>query len=163
MSINVGIILNSMEIGQLPYEVITQINTEILSGSNLDYRIFFENVSMQCVNPLCSVQNISEIWGYSGILISTTLDNTLFSLKLKTDVLRVFYIWDMEWLRKQKNYLYNLSILRHPKLILVSRSVDSAKELERYSNRSTNFITTRLSFKDLTDKILNEKCNTANR
>jgi hypothetical protein len=150
---NIGIILPSMEIGQLAYEVITQINSEILAGSECDYRIFFENVSIECVRPMFAVMNISEIWAYSGMLISTTLDNTLFSLKLATDVLRVFYIWDLEWLRNEKNYLHNLSILRHPNLLLIVRSEDCAKELDRYCNRLPNFITPRLSFKDLADVI----------
>lgn len=154
---NIGIILPSMEIGQLPYEVITQINFEIANKSKLDYRIFFENVSIECVKPMCGVMNISEIWAYSGLLISTTINNTIFSLKLKTDVVRAFYIWDMEWLRNEKNYLQNLSVLRDPRLILISRSEEAARELEKYSNRPPNFITTRLSFKDLHNVVTNTR------
>jgi hypothetical protein len=152
---NIGIILPNLEIGQLAYESLTTINEEISRGSPHDYRVFFENIGIQCVNPLCSIQNISEIWAYEGLLISTTLENTLFSLKLTTNVIRVFYIWDMEWLRASKNYLHNLSILRHPNLILISRTPSAAKELERYSNRSPNLITPRLSFKELANVIAN--------
>jgi hypothetical protein len=155
---NIGVILPNMEIGQLAYETLTQINTEIVEGSDLDYRIFFENISLQCVNPLCSVMNINEIWNYKGILISTTLENTLFSLQVKANVLRIFYIFDMEWLRNSKNYLFNLSILRSPNLLLISRGNDAAKELERYSNRHPNLIMSKLNFKDLVN-VLTTRAN----
>lgn len=157
---NCGIILPDMQISQLSYEIITQINSEIISGSPYDYRIFFENISTQCVQPLCAVMNISEIWAYSGILISTTLENTLFSINLKTDCLKFFYLWDLEWLRNKKNYLYNLSILRNPQIKLIVRSKDCAKELERYSNKQANFITDRLSFKTLADHIYEQNSST---
>ncbi len=150
---NIGIILPSLEISQLGYEVITQINNEIAGGSLLDYRIFFERLSLECVQPLCATMNISEIWGYSGLLISTTLENTFFSLKLTTDVKRVFYVWDMEWLRGQKNYLYNLSILRNTKIALIARNEETNKELDRYCNRKADLITDKLNFLDLVGKI----------
>lgn len=150
---NIGIILPNLEMNQLAYETITGINQEILNGSNHDYRIFFENLSVQCVTPLCSIMNLAEIWAFSGLLISTTLDNTIFSLKLSTNVIKAFYIWDLEWIRKEKNYLHNLSILRNPNLLLISRSQDAAIELERYSNRPPNIVSSRLNMGELANVI----------
>lgn len=153
MNKNIGIILPSMEISQLAYEVITTINQEIMTSSPYDYRIFFEELSIQCVQPLCATMNVNEIWGYNGLLISTTLENTMYGLNLAGNVQRVFYIWDMEWLRNNKNYLQNLSILRHPSLMLISRSEHAAKELENYSNRRPNIIMPRLTLKGLMNEI----------
>lgn len=152
---NIGIILPNLEVNQLAYEIISSINHEILAGGKHDYRVFIENISLFSIRPLCAVMSIPEIWSYSGLLVSTTLDNTEFSLRLTTDVMRVFYIWDMEWLRGQKNYLRNLSILRNPNLVLISRSEDAARELERYSNRRPNMVASRLSLGDLANVITN--------
>lgn len=150
---NIGIILPDLSIGQLAFEAINQVNMEIWNGSKYDYTIFFENISPQCVQPMCGVMNISEIWGFNGLLVSTTLDNTIYSLQLRANVQRAFYLWDLEWLRDKKNYLQNLSILRHPKLALVTKNKETAQELERYSNREANFISPRLNLADLADKI----------
>lgn len=150
---NIGIILPDLSIGQLAFETITQINNEIASGSKHDYRIFFENISAQCVQPMCGVMNISEIWSFNGLLISTTFDNTIYSLKLKSNVQRAFYLWDLEWLRGNKNYLHNLSILLNPRLSLITKNKETAKELERYSNRQANFISSTLNLTNLADKI----------
>jgi len=150
---NIGIIIPTLEPTQLAFEVIDTINQEILNNSKHNYRIFFEEVSTQVVAPMCAVMNIAEIWHYQGLLISTTLDNTLFSLKVASNLIRAFYLWDLEWLRSNKDYLANIAILRHPELLLIARNEECAFELNRYCNRQPNFIMPQLRFADLADAI----------
>ena len=150
---NLGIILPSLEMSQLAYETINTINQEIINGSPHSYVIFFEELSTVCVQPLCAVMNISEIWSFDGLLISTTLENTLASLKVTSNMRRAFLLWDCEWLRGRTNYLLNLSILRNPELLLIARSEDCAFELERYANRRPNLIMPQLAFGPLADQL----------
>jgi hypothetical protein len=97
--------------------------------------------------------NISEIWGYSGFLISTSLESTLFSLKVCGNLRRAFLMWDLEWLRAKKDYMMNLSILRNPELLLITRSEDCDFEIYRYANRKSNLIMPRLFFGPLADQL----------
>lgn len=150
---NIGIILPSLGTNQLAFETITTINREIMSGSKHDYRIFFEDLTPRVINPLCAVMNIAEIWNYSGLLITTTLSNTRFASKVVGDVKKVFYVWDLEWLRGKNNFIQNLSVYRDPQFALLTRSEEYAKMIEFYSNRKVNGIMERLAFGALADVI----------
>ena len=137
---NIGIILNSLDNNQLAVETILSINSEINNQSKDDYRIFFENINLRVFEPTCAVMNISEIFNYTGILISTTLSNTKLALKTTGDIQRIFYVWDLEWLRREKNYLDNLAVYRNPNIKLVTRSADYAQMIQNYTNRAVDLI-----------------------
>lgn len=150
---NIGIILPSLEPSQLSYEVITAINREIMAGSKHDYRIFFEDLSSRIVNPLCAVMNVAEIWNYDGLLITTTLKNTALAAKTTGNIHKVFYVWDLEWMRGQQNYLYNISLYRNQDFFLFTRSQYYANLIKNYANRQVDGIMEEFTFGDLCDAI----------
>jgi len=54
---------------------------------------------------------------------------------------KLFYIWDLEWLRPHaKDFIANLRIYRHPKLELIARSISHAQAVENYANKKVNAI-----------------------
>jgi len=146
---NIGVIVPSLENAQLPFEVISAINTEIANGSQWDYRIFFENFGPHIVNPMCAVMNVGELHYYSGLLVSTTIDNTRLSLKVPGKLRRIFLIWDLEWLRSKGDFFDNMQVYRDPRLILVARSKDMANAITNYTNRRPHIIIEHLQFSEL--------------
>lgn len=85
--------------------------------------------------------NISEVFSFNGMLISTNLRNTAIMLKAKTNAKKIFYVWDLEFLRRgNSDFLRNNEIYRHPDIKIVCRSADHAKVLENYSNRKPDAI-----------------------
>lgn len=146
---NIGIILRSLECSQIAYEVISTINAEISNGSPHDYRIFFENLQLYTVNPLCAVMNVSEIWSFDGLLISTTIKNTALSLKTVCNTKRIFWSYDLDFLRDKQNYLYNLSIYRNNKIDLFTRSKDASDAVYNFCNRKPNGIMPEINFLEL--------------
>lgn len=157
MNKNIGIIINRTSMNQLAYESIYTINKEILTGSEYDYRIFFENLDATCISPMCSVMNISEMYAYDGLIISTTLENSKMSLKTIGDIHRAFLIWDLEFIRNEKNFLDNIRVYRDPRLFLIARSEDAAKAVENYCNRKVNMIMPTLSFSRIKDELTRNK------
>lgn len=146
---NIGIILPTLEITQLAFEVISNINDDILNGTKTNYTIFFQELSTKCLNPLCAVMSVAEIHTFHGKVISTSLDTTELMLKSPTSSERVFYVWDLEFIRDKSNYLRSLFLYRNPQLKIVSRSEDYARALEIFANRRSDLIQNKISLKDM--------------
>lgn len=153
MNNNIGIILPNLEMSQLSFETIYTINKEIASNNGYDYRIFFEDLSARCIDPMCATMNSSEIHSYDGLLISTTLDNTKASLRTVGKVERVFLVWDLEFIRGQNNYIENIKIYRDPRIKLVARSIDHAKVIANYTNRMADMIMPKLSLERIRNEL----------
>jgi hypothetical protein len=88
---------------------------------------------------------------FKGTIITTTLDTTLMTLARNTrkDNRVVFYVWDLEWMRPQKNnYQYNQNIFYRVHKI-VSRSTNHAKAIENYANRKVDLILKIFNIKEI--------------
>lgn len=129
---SIGVIMESLSSSQLAFYVLHGLNNISYNSNHFDCTIFLENLDRPCIPNLCSIMELTQIWNFHGFLISTTIDNTVYSLKAATNAKKIFYIWDLEWLRHKKDYKYNLSILRNPNLSLVTRSDDYANITENY-------------------------------
>lgn len=123
---SVGVILNNLIQNQLAFFAIHGLNNLTYNSHDIDCMVFIENISPPCVPPLFPVMDCLQIWNFNGLLISTTLENTMYSLKSTTSAKKMFYIWDVEWLRNKKDFQSNINILRNKELTLVTRSEDYA-------------------------------------
>ena len=138
---SVGIIVPSFLSSQMVYYS-TKYTNVLLSQSNLyDIVFFYEQLAQMHLKPLCACMNISEIWSFSGLLVSTTIHNTILASKAIIPAKKVFYVWDLEWLRPgNQNYLYNIQAYRSPHIELVARSMDHAQVIENYCNRQVKAV-----------------------
>jgi len=130
----VGIAVNNLGMSQLSYNITVEINNLLLENHSLDIVLFYENISESCMYPMFARMNISEIWSFDGMLISTDLKTSELSLKCLTPRKKIFYCWELEFL-KDKNYIKNIEIYRNEELELITRSNHYAKALENYCNR----------------------------
>lgn len=157
---NIGIILPDLGVNQLSFNTIATINHELATGSLHDYTIFFEQLTPRAIEPNCGVVSTSELWSFNGLLISTTLSNTRLSSKILGNIHRVLLLQDLEWLRHEKNYLDNVSLLRNLHLTIGVRSLAHSEALFDYAGRKPNFIMPQFNFSELTNAF---KPNTNNR
>lgn len=110
---------------------------KIVSQTNIDLIYFYENLPQFVIPPISGSMNIQDIWGFDGLTIATNLDSAFALSKVIGNHPKVFYVYDLEFLRPQnRNFLYNTSIYRNPNLKLVCRSDEHAKCLSNYSNRT---------------------------
>lgn len=149
---NIGIILPALDVSQLAFNAIATINHELATGSQHDYTIFFEQLVPRCVEPHCAVMSTSELWSFRGLLISTTLSNTRLSAGILGNIKRVFLLQDLEWLRAEKDYLMNISILRNLNLKVGTRSLSHSQAMFDYCGRKPNFIMPRFNFSELANE-----------
>jgi hypothetical protein len=131
---NIGIILPDLGMSQLAYFAINQCN--IGSASKDAFYLFFQNTELPSVAPLVSCMNVTELSGFNGVLVSTSVDTTLAAINSVNSTKKIFYIWDLEWLRKgHDNFLHNIKAFRHPDVKLVCRSRSHAQLVSNYCNR----------------------------
>lgn len=137
---NIGIVLPDLGLNQTAFEAITSINKSLDGGSKNNYVLFYENLSPVCVRPLCGTMNISHVWGFTGILISTSLHNSSLIMNAGIQALKVFYVADLEFLHGHTNFIANINVYRNPLLRLVTRSEEYGIALDNYANRSIDYV-----------------------
>jgi len=140
--LKIGLILPDLSSSQLTFLAVEQLNRILHQSGAIDGVIFVENISKPAIPPACAIMDLSEIWNFDGLLISTTLDNTNIMIKSVIPAQKVFYVWDMEWLRgtRKNDFKRNVDILRDPTIKLVVRSESHAKCLANYANREADLI-----------------------
>jgi len=135
---NIGIAVPHIGPSQLGFLAIQMANQGLVSTKH-SYTIFYQQMVPFCVQPSVPVMNVTEMWGFKGTVIATTLDLAETMLNsVKGD--KIFYAWDLEWLRGNHKFDRNVSIYRDPNLRLVSRSNDHAMELSNYCNRDPEVV-----------------------
>ncbi len=136
---SIGIILPNLAPSQMCYYAVRNVNLLLTHSNQHDVTIFYEELAQASVLLKCATMNISEIWSFHGVLISTTISNTLASIQAINSSKKIFYVWDLEWLRPgMQNYLHNIQAYRSNKVKLVARNKDHAKVIEDYCNRKVD-------------------------
>jgi hypothetical protein len=140
--LKIGVIIPDLSSSQLAFFATQQINRIVGQSGDIDGVIFTERISKPAIPPACAVMSVSDIHNFEGILISTNLYNTKLSLKAVIPAKKIFYVWDLEWLRnnKKNDYIENLNILRDNEISIVSRSRSHANCFEKYTNRKSDIV-----------------------
>lgn len=130
----VGIVLNHLGASQQAFYAIKEINKQLDSHPHeMDYILFYENMVKPCLQPNCAVMNYSELVGFNGTVIVTSMSQSIFTSNIVSKMKKIFYIWDLDWMRKgQSNFLYNVQAFKDCPII--ARSKDHVYHIENYAN-----------------------------
>lgn len=132
---NTGIILPNLSASQLVEEVL-----QITEQDKGFYTLYLENVT-QPYRPVRSpIMNVSETVFFSGKLIATTLFSAQYILSNLCNTEKIYYVYDLEFLRGRTNFIDNIAVYRDPNLKIYTRSLEYAKLLENYCNRHIEVI-----------------------
>lgn len=130
-----GFLMDHLGPSQLSYRMISQVNDYLDNNCSNDIIVFFENLSRPVLSPRFAIMQINEAWGFQGAAIATSLSTAGKLVNYPEPLLKIFYVWDLEWLRsKNYNYEQNVAIYRHPELKIVTRCEDYKKEVENLWN-----------------------------
>lgn len=135
MNKKIGIVVDNLGAGQIAFEVINAANS--FAENNNDCCCVFQlEYTPACIKPNIMVVNSAELFGFSGCAVSTSLESSKWNLAASGNGPRIFYVFDLFWLRKDNIYDDNIKVLSNPELLLVCRSEDHRAMLENYTNRS---------------------------
>lgn len=130
---NIGLVVPHLGLSQIGFYSIKAINRLINIGYKDDAAIFFEQIAMPILQPLCGTMCINELMSFKGTLITSTIDNTAMSLarNSRKNNKIILYLWDLEWMRGKSDYRYNYSVLNSVDQIFV-RSQEHGRAIENY-------------------------------
>jgi hypothetical protein len=130
---SLSVIVDKFECSQLCYSIGQWFNKLIEEG-NIDCVLFCKELDKPFMQTNFSIMNISELYSFSGLVVSTNIENTKQLINCCINADKVFYIWDLEFIGN-KNYTDNLSVFRNEEINLVTRSEDYADEIENFCNK----------------------------
>lgn len=108
---------------------------KLVELTDIEPYLFYKNLPSPVIPPACSMMNWFDIWGFDGLTIATDIDGADSLIKAVGPTKKVFYVWDLEWLRPWgRNFLYNVGVYRN--IDLVCRSDEHANTLSKYCNRT---------------------------
>ena len=146
---NVGIVIPSLGNSQLTFFAGGQSHY-LKQFTEHEPFIFMEDFEPPCMHIQASCMNVSEMYSFKGLLIATSLSNAAMVLKVKSACKKIFYVWDLEFIRRgYGDFFFNNSIYRSPELKVVCRSEEHAKALENYSNRKPDAIIQNLNLMEI--------------
>jgi hypothetical protein len=132
----IGIIVPHLGTCQIAHYAVRYINYMLAQTSKFDFVLFYEELVKPRIRPMCASVNISEIWAFDGAIISYNIENTITAINAICPKTKIFYAWDVEWIRpKKNNFLYNMQAYRSPDVKLIARSKSHADAIAKYSNR----------------------------
>lgn len=127
----VGVLVKHLGPSQLSYYFINNSNKLLDARPELDIISFYENPNPPCITTKFATMQIFEAWNYDGIQIATTLSTADKLIKFPVAKRKIFYVWDLEWIRNiQKDFDKFSSIYSNPGLELVARSYEHKSLIE---------------------------------
>jgi hypothetical protein len=125
----IGFLVNNLGSCQLAYYLIRNTNKYLESNYLDDVIAFYENISKPCIPMNFAAMQIYEAWNYNGDLIATNIETASKLLSFPSRGKKIFYIWDLEWIRLTSKYFSQMRYLyQNEKLILWARG-NTHKEL----------------------------------
>ena len=138
---NINILVPNTGASQLSFFVIKELNSLTKTRPEIDSILFYENKHKNCLPTNFSVMQISEAWGQSEAIIATTLSTARKLQKIPARN-KIFYVWDLEWIRDsaKKSYEKYSNVYGDESLTLVARSEHHKLAIENAFNRTVEHI-----------------------
>lgn len=129
---NLAFLVEDLNPSQLSFLLIKACNA--LSSVDISPIIFYNNLSKTMVEPNFACMNMSMFSYFRGVAVATSLETAKQLLQSNNNCKKYLYLWDLEWLRKNSDYMENLKVLRNKNLTVLSRSATHSKLIQNYAN-----------------------------
>lgn len=154
--VKLGIIVDNLMPGQIAFNLLMSANKFIQNNSDkIDLIIFTKNLTIGCLptNSLC-LMNLQEVYDYDGIVICTSIYDAVNLQKYPGPKRKIFYSYDLDWLRMQRDYVTMYPIYNSPDLELWARSQPHKDLLELTWGKQVSHILEELKVDDIYNKLM---------
>jgi hypothetical protein len=125
----------------------SELNWRLIRGANvaaergLDVTMFYQDLVPPCLSPNFAVMPLVEAWGYDGLMVATTLATAKKMVSFPRVASRLFYVWDLEWLRMPNRQFHVLdAVYNGATLVLAARCEEHRRVIEDAWGRSVDFV-----------------------
>jgi hypothetical protein len=138
---NLNVLVSELGPTQQNYYLIKNVNLLHEKETDLNIQVFVENLSRFCLKPNFSIMSVAEAWGQNGAFIATNLSTAAKLIHLPLASRKLFYVWDLEFLRGQyRVYEAYSPIYLHKDIELICRSKEHADLVENCFNKEVKHI-----------------------
>lgn len=130
----VGLLVDNLESSQLSYEIIKELNA---CSDNII--LFAENTHVCCLQNNFAVMSLHEMCGFTGTLISTDFKTASKAL-LQPAKRKIFFVWDLEFIRGINNYDMYSKVYLNNNMELCVRSEEHAKLIDNCFNKKARVV-----------------------
>ena len=95
----IGIIVDSFSASQLTYTFLKQANSLLERRSDIAIYGFFENLNKPVTNPNFALMNLTEVYGFDGIVVATNCLQAYQILNYPGPKRKLLYAYDVDWKR----------------------------------------------------------------
>lgn len=135
----VNFLVENLGASQLSYCLIKSGN-ELVSGG---YSVvaFYDKITKHVLRPSFPTMQMVEGWAQEGMTIATSIPSAADLLDFPGPQHKLFYVWDLEWMREPQRMWGPLSdLFTHPSLKLIVRNKEYSKAVENAFNRTPEYI-----------------------
>jgi hypothetical protein len=120
MNKNVGFYIKKINGSERNVNIFNALNTAVMENHVRDASVFFNDVEHNPVVPRFGMFNASDIWAFTGVLFSVSLENSLMANSI-VNKFKLYHIFNSD---EDKNLMG---------LITVSNSIDVITQTEKDS------------------------------
>jgi hypothetical protein len=126
----VGIMVKNLGPSELNWRLVRQAN-HLMARGQASVVFFYEDLAPAFQAPLGATMNTVEAWGFDGPVVATSLSTARKLSLCPTARTRLFYLWDLEWLRlTDRPYRALRSIYSDKSLKLVCQTEEHRRLVE---------------------------------
>lgn len=131
----IAVCVKNIGANQIAFDLIRHGNKLMEERADIDLMAFFESMAPPVIPMKFAAMHIMEGHGYDGIVIATDLSTAQKALRFSAAQRRLFWCYDLEWMRQQQGFPDLVAIYRNPKLELFARCEDHARLIAQCWNR----------------------------
>lgn len=127
---NIGIYVDSTGNQKLMQNISTVVNKTVLRNDIKDVSVFYDDVGYNPFDIQCGLFNATDLWHFSGTLITTSIETTKNALNIVNDI-DIIYLYD----RLEKVNIFTLILMaQNDRLKILCTDNETARELYRLTN-----------------------------
>lgn len=130
---NIGFYINATNANAPNDEIFRALNEAVTNQEVTDASVFYNDVDFNPMETKFGMFNSTDLWAFTGVLVSTTLANTMRALKI-VNKLKPMYLYNKED-PGHKDLLGLIQVQN--RVSIITRSEQENKEVYRLTGRNT--------------------------
>jgi hypothetical protein len=135
----INFLVDNVGASHMAFYLVESANTMSHDGTAC-VTIFYDQLHRPCRKLLVPAMMMIEAWAQPGVSIATSLSTAARLLSFPGPQQKMFYVWDMSWMRNPKRVGPFSELFRNPDLTLIARCVDHAKALQNNFNVKVPYV-----------------------
>lgn len=136
-----SVLLKDTGASQISFFVIKELNKLAETNPEIDATIFYEDVHKNCMPVNFATMQISECFTQSGPAIATSFSTAQKLINFYCGK-KLFYVWDLHWIRNNviKKYEDYVDVYCDKNLELIARSESHRQAIQTAFNREVKHV-----------------------